>query len=188
MHKSCREILNLNNVKLGREFYYQSLPFCVIDAVFSIGVRYESVINVVHHVAQELEKTRFRELGSTYPPQTEQWSISELLELYTTHSSQWMAAAVYNNRCLTSSRSGILKAEAVKRFCEVLAAHEIETFQDMDRLLQAPEAIQKLKAQIQRIPGQKSGISFQYFLMLAGSDFVKPDPYWSAFCCKKTHR
>ena len=39
----CKNTLTLEDVKLGDEFYYQSLPLCVIDAVFSIGVRYSGV-------------------------------------------------------------------------------------------------------------------------------------------------
>ena len=33
-------VLSLEHARLGEEYFYQSLPLCVIDAVFSIGVRY----------------------------------------------------------------------------------------------------------------------------------------------------
>ena len=188
MHKACRQYLNLN-LKLGQEFYYQGLPFCVIDAVFSIGVKYESVTNVVQHVSQHFKKTAFRAAGSHYPPQAQQWRISELLAEYESRSSESMAESVYQNKCRTSSRSGILKAEAVQRFCVVLAAHQIETFQDMERLFQAPQALAHLQTQIQNVHGQSSGISFQYFLMLAGSeDFVKPDRMVQRFVERHTQQ
>src|ERR1700684_1819151 len=39
--------LNLAEATLGREHSYASLPLCIIDAVFSIGVRYESTKRTV---------------------------------------------------------------------------------------------------------------------------------------------
>jgi hypothetical protein len=36
-------LLALSDARLGNEYYYNSISFCVIDAVFSIGVRYGSV-------------------------------------------------------------------------------------------------------------------------------------------------
>ncbi len=43
----CEAVLLLNNTKLPEEFYYQSLSLCVLDAVFSIGVKYSNVQNVI---------------------------------------------------------------------------------------------------------------------------------------------
>jgi hypothetical protein len=48
----CERVLPLATASLGNEFYYQSLPLCVIDAVFSIGVRYEGVQNVIKRYCQ----------------------------------------------------------------------------------------------------------------------------------------
>ncbi len=43
----CKRHLDLQNAKFNDEYYYNSLPFCVIDAVFSIGIRYTITRNVV---------------------------------------------------------------------------------------------------------------------------------------------
>jgi hypothetical protein len=43
----CRTVLDLPNAQLNREYGYRCLPLCVIDAVWSFGVRYEGVKNVV---------------------------------------------------------------------------------------------------------------------------------------------
>ena len=43
----CRNNLNLRNAKLGNEYYYQSLPLCIIDALFSIGIKYQTTQSVV---------------------------------------------------------------------------------------------------------------------------------------------
>jgi hypothetical protein len=38
----CRVKLDFTNLQLDQAYFYQSLPLCVIDAVYSIGVRYSS--------------------------------------------------------------------------------------------------------------------------------------------------
>lgn len=83
-----------------------------------------------------------------------------------------MTDQVFQNRQRTSTRGGILKAEAVRRFAEALRHHGVQHLQDV------PAAAENaaLERSICTIPGQTSGISLQYFWMLAGSDdFIKPD-------------
>ncbi|MFS0809480.1 hypothetical protein [Shouchella sp. 1P01AA] len=43
----CRQELDLKQAQLPDEYYYSHLTLCVIDSVFSIGVRYEGVRNTV---------------------------------------------------------------------------------------------------------------------------------------------
>ena len=45
--RACESTLNLSSASLSSSYYYDSLPYCVIDAVFSIGVKYTSTQNVV---------------------------------------------------------------------------------------------------------------------------------------------
>lgn len=47
---ACERIFSLNTVELSEAYYYDSLPLCIIDAVFSIGVRYIGVQNTVRHI------------------------------------------------------------------------------------------------------------------------------------------
>jgi hypothetical protein len=83
-----------------------------------------------------------------------------------------MAERVYGNRQRTSTKSGILKADAAWRFARTLRSYGIEYFQDVPRVADSA----KFEADIRSIPGQGSGISLQYFWMLAGSEhFIKPD-------------
>ena len=53
--RSAMTLLPLEGATLGREYYYNSLSLCVIDAVFSIGVRYESVRAVVRRYCQRFQ-------------------------------------------------------------------------------------------------------------------------------------
>ena len=79
---------------------------------------------------------------------------------------------IFANRNRTSTVNGILKSDAVFRFAEVLHNYEIHYFQDVHRVIANPG----FERAIRFIPGQKSGISHDYFLMLTGSeDFIKPD-------------
>jgi hypothetical protein len=83
-----------------------------------------------------------------------------------------MARCVYQNRQRTSTRNGILKAEAVLKFAKVLQTFGVEYFQDLSKVINDPA----FDSALCTIPGQGSRISIQYFWMLAGSEnFVKPD-------------
>ncbi len=167
------ERVKLTKVELGDEFHYASLPLCVIGAVFSIGVTAKSADNAVERFCERngwpqnwrrLVLSR-AELGAGSHP------ISELLALYDGLTPEDAADKLYSNRQRTSPRSGILKAEAVRRFAEALRQAGIETFEDM-----TPDKLEQAEAIILGIPGQSSGISFDYFQMLAGNDdLVKPD-------------
>jgi hypothetical protein len=73
---------------------------------------------------------------------------------------------LFANRQRTSSRSGILKAEAVYLFAKALLAAGINKFSDLRDRGKLTDAEMRVK----EIPGQGSGITFKYFLMLSGED------------------
>lgn len=167
----ARKVLDLPQTRLGDEYYYHSLPLCVIDAVFSIGVRYAGVQNVVHRYCKHFDVPRLRLDFDELPPCAEQLSISALCQQFEMHGVAHMAEVVFDNRQRTSTRNGITKAEAVWRFAQVLRQHKFENLQDMAQAM--PEAAVRA---ILAIPGQGSGISLEYFGMLAGHvDRIKPD-------------
>ncbi len=160
---------DLRNTKLGPEYSYASLPLCVIDAVYSVGVRYTPTIpRTVQNwcLRQQRQWAIYRTAGSS------EHSIEDFVKLLDGHDFEALARDVFSNRQRTSTSSGILKAEAVYRFARVLRDFHINVFGDTeDATLN-----QSVEKAIRKIPGQKSGISFSYFLMLAGSDkFVKAD-------------
>ena len=67
----CEANLPLNE-KLGREYFYQSLPLCVIDAVFSIGVRYAGVKKVVSRYCDYFTLPQYRKQETVLPPEETQ--------------------------------------------------------------------------------------------------------------------
>nr|WP_306265449.1 hypothetical protein [Pararhizobium sp. IMCC3301] len=161
--------IDLEPVPLPPEYFYASLPLCVIDAVFSIGVSYTSTRNTVVRYCKRQNWTRT--LAPDAPRARGERTIVEFLALFDGLAPDQMADELFGNRQRTSTRSGILKAEAVQRFASALKEFGIDDFEDMtgDR----PAAAEKL---VRGIPGQGSGISFDYFRMLAGDDnLIKPD-------------
>ena len=118
------KIPNLENAVLGREYFYHSLPLCVIDAVFSIGVLYRNAQKAVEAwcavqypnwpIARTLSENR-------------RYTIGDFVRL--TDGKQGLALTQTffgGNRQRTSTRNGILKADATVRFAKALQESGIE--------------------------------------------------------------
>jgi hypothetical protein len=168
----CRENLSLADAKLGNEYYYSSLPLCVIDAVFSIGVTYESTQNTVVRYAGRAGIPILRPDKAALPLIETQQSIDDFLVLMVPFASEQTATKLFNNHQRTSTKNGILKSQAVFRFADALHESGVNYFQDVPLLMHD----RAFEDSIKRIPGQASGISLRYFHMLAGDENgVKPD-------------
>jgi hypothetical protein len=178
--KHCRRSLDLAGAKLPDEYFYDSLSLCVIDAVYSIGVRYESVTNVVARYRQFAGLNAVRRRDYADEPESLRDLVSRIEEIGVAP----FAENILRNRQRTAPTSGILKAEAVLRFSRVLIEHEVVFLKD----LQAAD-IRTIEEESLRIPGQGSGIAFKYFLMLAGNDnFIKPDRMIQRFLSSALNR
>jgi len=158
------------NTDIDNEYFYSNVPFCVIDSIFSIGVRYEGVKNVLKNVSNKLDipATAIFIDGSRKDSITTSAFLSKI--------SQWdgneMAKELYKNHQRTSSSNGILKAEAALEFVKILIKYKVERFVDVKKVFNNDAFEKDIKA----IKGQSSGISLKYFYMLAGNeDMIKPD-------------
>lgn len=166
----CNENLTLANVVLSDEYYYSNIPLCIVDAVFSIGVRYESTINVVNNFCQyysipKIDLNRFTNI-------TNQFSVNDFLVSCNKIGLESMVSKVYQNKQRTSPVNGILKAEAVYKFGLVLNKYQVNKFPDINKVI----GNSQFEDSIKQIPGQHSGISLNYFFMLSGEDsYIKPD-------------
>lgn len=163
------EAVGLVPPEVPDEYRYASLPLCVIDAVFSIGVTYTSTKATVARFCERhdwpalVAKREDRRAGSH--------GLKDLLDLYVDLQPEEAADKLFSNRQRTSTRSGILKAEAVRLFADALVRCGIDHFDDI-----TDERIEQAEATILGLPGQGSGIAFDYFRMLAGKDdLIKPD-------------
>ena len=167
----CRAHLDLAQAILTDQAYsYYSLPLCVIDAVFSIGVRYSSTEATVRRFCDYFHLQLSR--AAQVPAREEQLSIAEFLRINREYGTERMADEIYRNRQRTSTKGGILKAEAAALFAQALADYGVDHFQDASNIQENFE----FEAAIKEIPGQHSGVSLRYFYMLAGdTNFIKPD-------------
>lgn len=116
---------------------------------------------------------RLRQIGSSYPDISDQYSVVQFdqsLSHYNDYGK--IASELFDNRQRTSTRNGILKAEAVHMFSKVLLRHNVNYFQDIQKVIQN----NKFETDIYSIPGQTYGTALTYFFMLAGEEnLVKPD-------------
>ena len=168
--------LPLANAELSTGYYYSSLSLCVVDSIFSIGVRYAAVERVVARVVNhtKIERDRWRIFTDPLP-----------LNLFVEVAKKADQATFYGNLQRTSSRGGILKSEAVGLAAQSLIDTGILTLQDFQSC--PDEKLKTAETAFLALKGQKSGISWLYLRMLAGDDgHVKPDRHIRRFIKEAT--
>lgn len=155
----------------GREWVWTSASYCVIDCVWSIGADYHSVtLKMVRKVAaaggddEPSAPSAGRTRGDPLP-------LSALRSRYTIDS-----LVEVTNRQRTSTRNGILKADAVLRYADILQQHGVDSMGDLAAAVSDPVR-QIIDADLARVPGDgTAGIRRSYLWMLAGDEFtIKPD-------------
>ena len=102
--EAARSKLTLHDAALGEEHEYPSLPLCVIDAVFSIGVKYASTKKVPPRwaVAQAPPWPIYGRAA------TVEHSISDFLQVADRFTCDELATNIFENSQRTSSKNGIL--------------------------------------------------------------------------------
>lgn len=159
---------DLENVELPDEYYYTCLPLCLLDAVFSIGVTYSSTRNTVRRYCDKYgiscyDRTK-RELDFPH-------TISDLICNIEAVGAADFAATVLENEQRTSSRNGILKAQAVLDCAKVFQQNGIENLRDFNSKMNT-----SIENEFLAVKGQSSGISLKYLKMLCGDEAnLKPD-------------
>ncbi len=180
--KVCENIFDLESAELSPSYYYDSLPLCIIDAVYSMGTRYTSTKNVVKNYCEYCGISEFRKKGDRC---SDCQTVSDLIDNITSLGIEESINVIFKNRQRTSTRNGILKAEAVLRVAEVFQKFGIETLKDFSETGISDEA----EKEIRKIPGQKSGLSLRYLHMLAGDDTQsKPDRHILRFLKEHTEK
>ena len=165
----CREKLDLNRAASGDTAAHAHLPLSILEAVWSSGVRPETVQNVVARYA-EYAGLNTEEAEETAPAHT----VADFLQTIERVGVENFAESVLQNRQRTAaSASGILKAEAAYRFAQALNAHRAQTVPDVPAQLRGNAVFERA---VLAIPGQSSGLSLQHFFRLCGAhDLAKPD-------------
>jgi hypothetical protein len=163
--RHCRDVLGPSEDWVSPAGYPDSLALCVLDATWSIGINYQAVKNIL---------TRYRRArhaaGCENPGRDD---LEDLRKVIAGEGGPKAFADTVANRQRTSTRGGILKAEAVERACQALIGVNIRTVHDL-RVADVSRLTAAEQAWLQ-IRGQGSGLSWRYLLMLTGRQDVKPD-------------
>ncbi|MGH3803078.1 MAG: hypothetical protein ACRDTD_23700 [Pseudonocardiaceae bacterium] len=100
------------------------LSLCLLDAVFSINSRYGGVVRVCHRYADHAGLTErllpAGDIGQVVGTVREE-AVARFAELGRRLGPERLAGEVLGNRSRTSTRGGILKAEAAIRYAEILS-------------------------------------------------------------------
>lgn len=145
--------------------YPAGLALCTIDAIQSIGVRYEQVESVIR---------RYRDyrLANGGNPETD--GPAELIDNFNEVGGvpEW-ASSIGNRQRAWSRRDAPLKASVLLDAATLLATHDAPTTEALRSL--TLDSRDSLESAWRQLPGQRSGISWRYLLMLAQVPGVKPD-------------
>jgi hypothetical protein len=143
---------------------YDGVGLAIIDAVWSIGVRYQSVENVIARYRAA------RLAGGEDPEADRPGDVRRVIEAC--GGAEGFAQRI-GNRQRTSTTNGILKAEAVLHEARILEDEGVELRADLTGASQ--ERLDHLQGRWSTVAGQGSGVSWRAFSMLVGLPEVKPD-------------
>lgn len=143
---------------------YDSVGLAIIDSVWSIGVRYQSVENVI-------ARYRAERLAAGGDPEADRpGDVRRFIEA--SGGPEGFAARI-GNRQRTSTTNGVLKAEAVLDEARILEAEGVRVPADLTGA--SRERLDHLQRRWSTVTGQRSGVSWRAFAMLVGLPEVKPD-------------
>lgn len=155
---ACRQNLGASGDWIAPSGYPNSMALCVIDAVFSINATYSGVVNVVN----QYRRRRAEQNGNADTD-----GVIELLGSFEWAEGSDGWADKVGNHWRTSTRSGILKAEAVRQEAHVLASHGIWRVADLHAAALVENGLHAVERDWLAITGQSSGISWSYVPILA---------------------
>ncbi|MYF06483.1 MAG: DUF2442 domain-containing protein [Rhodospirillaceae bacterium] len=174
--RQVRRLIDLNNVKLGKEYYPAHLSVALIDAVFTTRLRYEAqVVPIIDRYCQHFGLMRTRADRNSLPRPEEQETLGDLIEHYEIRGIRLMEDDVFKARyCSPGTR--ITKVENVYRSAVALRDIGLENLQD---------AASKPPWEIKCALRQLSGIgprTIHMFLMYVGDEnYVKGDVHICRF-------
>lgn len=146
--------------------YPDSLALCLIDCIYSIGIRYDA------HVVPILGRYRRSRLSAGRDAQWD--TASDLLAFFAQIGGpQAFANQIGTQHKTSSHRSAPLKASAAHLPAELFLGAGVESPQD---LLVGTLTNTAIRRSWRSLPGQRSSdIGWQYLQLPAGADEVKPD-------------
>ncbi|WP_426226394.1 hypothetical protein [Pseudarthrobacter sp. DSP2-3-2b1] len=164
----CRKIFGDESRWITADGYRHSLALSIIDSIYSTGSNYQAVINVVNE---------YRAYRRAQGGDADRDGTVELLTTFKEAGSSGGWAELVNNRKPAHTKANApLKAEVIRQAAEVLQ-NELgyTTREDLHTAYAKDDELTALKEAWLHLPSQRSGVTFNYLLILAGFQSVKPD-------------
>ncbi|NHW45915.1 hypothetical protein HAV21_03255 [Paenarthrobacter sp. MSM-2-10-13] len=164
----CRNIFGDESRWITADGYPHSLALSIIDSIYSTGSNYQPVINVVNE---------YRAYRRAQGGDADRDGTVELLATFKEAGGSGGWAELVNNRKPAHTKANApLKAEVIRQAAEVLQ-NELgyTTREDLHDAYAKDEELTALKEAWLHLPSQRSGVTFNYLLILAGFQSVKPD-------------
>lgn len=143
--------------------YPNSLALCIIDSIYSTGSHYSSVVNVI-------ERCKSIPSGERHGAKDLAASIQKV-----GGARNW-ATTIAENLKPAHTRSGApLKADIIEQAADLLVHEDIDTVPDLVAAVDGKLTNNYVYHGWKRLPSQSSGVTYNYLLILAGMQSIKPD-------------
>ncbi|ART70270.1 heme peroxidase [Mycobacterium dioxanotrophicus] len=148
--------------------YPDALALCIIDAIYVTGARHLTVEKVVE---------RYRGYRAAQGGDADTDGAPELLANVEELGGpvQW-AAEIGNRRPTSTVKGAPLRSAALIEVAQALVGLGIRTTADLRRVTEDSERYAQAKAAWCAVPGQRSGFTWRYLVLLAQQPEVAADP------------
>ncbi|MGY4653768.1 heme peroxidase [Mycobacterium sp. URHB0021] len=164
---ACNRDLGDPDLWFEPDGYRGSLALCVIDSIYSTGAHYSSAVNVVR---------RYRDYRAKQGGDANADGTSELLTtIDELGGADYWASRIGNRRPTSTAKGAPLKAEAILQVAEALSNLSIHSADELRAAAANVNSLRSAKRAWTATPGQRSGLTWEYALMLAGVPGVKAD-------------
>jgi hypothetical protein len=164
---ACERDLGDSDLWFKPSGYPSSLALCIIDAIYSTGAHYTQVVKIVDRYYKH--RRAAGDDATTDSPRDLLSSIDSA-----GGPERWAAEVAHNSRPTSTKAGAPLKAYAIAEAAQGLELLGVLTTDDL-RARADTDDLDDVKRMWLAIPGQRSGITWEYVLMLAGIPGVKAD-------------
>jgi hypothetical protein len=156
---ACHTDLADPDLWLMPDGYPDSLALCMIDAIYSRGAHYSSVVKVL---------ARYRDYRTSQGANPETDGTDELAKtIRRLGGPHAWATMIDDHRPTTSNADVPLKTATIVSLSELLPRHAVQTTADLRSVAADQAALKALERAWRALPGQGSGATWQSALMLA---------------------
>lgn len=139
--------------------YPKSLALCIIDAIYVTGARHLTVEKVI-------ERYRGHRSGQGGDPDTD-GAVELLASVHEFGGAQRWASEIGNRRPTSTVKNAPLRAAALVQATQALVELGIETTADLRAVARDRERCGPARAAWCGVPGQRSGFTWAYLVLLA---------------------